>query len=104
MPRVKRGKAKNSRKRAPQKTSTWQVQTAKACFSEVVRRARTVGPQIVTKQGKDEVVILPIEQYKKLLQRRKQPESLVQFFAESPLAGVELNLEREPDYGRTIEL
>ncbi len=36
--------------------------------------------------------------------KSKQPQSLVQFFAQSPLAGVNLDLERIPDYGREIEL
>ena len=30
----------------------WQVQTAKARFSEVFRRARTEGPQLITRQGR----------------------------------------------------
>lgn len=49
-------------------------------------------------------MILPIEQYKKLAARSKQPESIVQFFAESPLAEAELELERVPDYGRAVDL
>ena len=31
-------------------------------------------------------------------------KNLAQFLMESPLAGAELNLERQKDYGRTIEL
>jgi antitoxin Phd len=91
------------RKRAAER-GTWQVQTAKAKFSELLRRAHAEGAQIVTKQGKDDVVVLPIEQYRKLTRRSRQPASLVQFFAQSPLADVDLNLERERDYGRGIEL
>jgi antitoxin Phd len=85
-------------------TDTWQLQAAKAQFSEVIRRALTNGPQVITKQGKEEVVILPIEQYERLTERSKQPQSLVQFFAESPLAEAGLDLERKPDYGRTVDL
>ena len=95
---------KRARKKAEQKRGTWQVQTAKARFSELLRRARAEGPQIVTKQGKDDVVVLPVEQYRKLTKRSQQPASLVQFFAQSPLAGIGLNLERNRDYGRDIEL
>lgn len=85
-------------------TATWQLQAAKAQFSEVIRRARANGPQVITKQGKEEVVILPIEQYKRLTERSKQPQSLVQFFAESPLAGAGLDLKRKSDFGREIDL
>jgi hypothetical protein len=34
----------------------------------------------------------------------EQPQTLVQFFRESPLAGVELDLERDDDTGREVEL
>jgi hypothetical protein len=47
---------------------------------------------------------LPDEEFESLKARAFQPESLVEFFAESPLAEVTIDLEREPDYGRTIEL
>ena len=82
----------------------WQLQTAKAQFSEVFRRARSEGPQYVTRQGKEAVVIVPAEEFERLTQRANQPRSLVQFFAESPLAKTGLNLDRRPDYGRKIDL
>ncbi len=82
----------------------WQLQTAKAQFSEVFRRARSEGPQWVTRQDKEAVVILPAEEFERLSARSKQPQSLVQFFAESPLAKVRIDLERKPDYGRMVEL
>ena len=44
------------------------------------------------------------EQYERLTAKSRQPKSLVQFFRESPLVGVELDLERDPDSGRDIEL
>ena len=36
----------------------WRLQDAKARFSELVRRARSDGPQHVTVQGRDEVVVV----------------------------------------------
>jgi prevent-host-death family protein len=83
---------------------SWQVQSAKAQFSEVFRRARTEGPQRITRQGKDGVVMLAEEQYDQLVGKSHQPRSLVQFFRESPLVGVELDLERSRDPERDIEL
>ena len=84
--------------------TTWQVQTAKARFSELFRRARTEGPQLITRQGKEAVVMIADEQYERLIGTRKQPRSLVQFFRESPLVGWELNFERHLDEGRDIDL
>ncbi|SRR6266404_1143901 len=88
----------------PGSTPRWQLQTAKARFSEVFRRARTEGPQYVIRGGKEAVVIVPAEEFEELTARRRQPKSLVEFFRQSPLAGADLNLEREPDYGRDIKL
>ena len=83
---------------------SWQIQTAKAKFSEVFRRARTEGPQLITRQGKEGVVMIADEQYQQLVGKSHQPKSLLQFFRESPLVGVELNLERNKDEAREIEL
>jgi antitoxin Phd len=82
----------------------WQLQTAKARFSEVFRRARAEGPQWVTRQNRETVVILPAEEFDRLARRASQPASLVRFFAESPLVGVGLDLTRRPDYGRDVAL
>jgi antitoxin Phd len=82
----------------------WQIRTAKARFSELFQRARTAGPQRITRQGKEGVVMISDEQYERLVAESHQPKSLVQFFRESPLVGVELNLERDKDAGRDIEL
>lgn len=83
---------------------SWQLQTAKARFSEVFQRARTRGPQRVTRQGKEGVVIISDEHYQQLVGKAHQPKSLVQFFRESPLVGVDLDLERQKDSGRDIDL
>jgi prevent-host-death family protein len=95
---------KNSHGEIARPKRDWQVQTAKAQFSEVFRRARAEGPQRITRQGKEGVVMLSDEQYHRLLMKSRQPKSIVQFFRESPLVGVELDLERDKDTGRDIEL
>jgi antitoxin Phd len=86
------------------KSASWQLQAAKARFSEVFRRARSEGPQYVTKAGKEAVVIVPAEQFNELVAKSRQPKSLVQFFRNSPLAGVHLDIKRDPDKGRDIDL
>jgi len=82
----------------------WQLQTAKAKFSQVFRLARTEGPQRITRQGKEGVVMISDEQYHRLTAKSHRPKSIVQFFRESPLVGLELDLERDKDSGRDIEL
>jgi len=82
----------------------WQLQTAKAKFSEVFRLARTEGPQRITRQGKDGVVMISDELYERLTVKSRQPKSIVEFFRQSPLVGIELDLKRDQDAGRDVEL
>jgi antitoxin Phd len=84
--------------------NSWQLQTAKARFSEVFRRAHSEGPQRITRQGKDSVVMLAEEHYAQLVGKSHQPKSLVQFFRQSPLVGVDLDLVRDSDPGRDSDL
>lgn len=95
---------KSTQPRAKLQSPPWQLQTAKAQFCELFRRARTEGPQVVTRQGKEQVVVVPIEQFAELTKRVRQPKSLVKFFAESPLTQVKLDLNRDVDSGREIKL
>ena len=44
------------------------------------------------------------EQYQQLVGKAHQPKSLVEFFHESPLVGIDVDLERAKDEGRAIEL
>ncbi len=55
-------------------TTTWQVQTAKQRFSEVLRAAEAGEPQFITKHGKPIAVILDIEEYR----RSQRPEESVE--------------------------
>jgi prevent-host-death family protein len=82
----------------------WQLQEAKARFSEVFRLARECGPQRVTKHGRAAVIVLPAEDYERLSRAKEHQGSLVRFFADSPLAGSGIQLDRQRDFGRTVEL
>ncbi len=44
----------------------WQVQEAKARFSEMLESSLAEGPQIVTKRGVETAVLVPIEQWRRL--------------------------------------
>lgn len=79
----------------------WQLQDAKNRLSELVRKAREEGPQVITLRGRDAVVVVSANEYGKLSRPRG---SLVDFFRKSPLAGVALDLARSRDTGRGIEL
>ncbi len=75
----------------------WQLQEAKSRFSQLVEEAQRDGPQIVTKHGSNAVVVLDYGDYCNLT---KKDQSLVAFLQNSPLAGMELDLERNKDLPR----
>jgi prevent-host-death family protein len=79
---------------------TWQVQTAKQRFSELVERAVNEGPQIVTKHGRETVVVLDIAEYRRL---RGEPMNFNEFLLSIP-KGDDLEIERSKDPPREIDL
>jgi len=46
--------------------ASWQVQDAKARFSELVDTTIKKGPQVVTRRGVETVVLVPIEEWNRL--------------------------------------
>ena len=80
---------------------SWKLEDAKARFSEVVRLARSEGPQKVTVRGKDSVVIISTEELERLT-RAAPKEAFVDFM--EGLALGELDLERDEDRGRDVAL
>jgi len=44
----------------------WQLQEAKQQFSRVVEQARSEGPQMVTRNGKEVAVVLDVDEYRRL--------------------------------------
>lgn len=79
----------------------WQLQQAKNRLSEVVRRAQSEGPQVITLHGNDAAVVVSARDYSKLARPKGR---LVDFFRKSPLVGVDLDLRRDQDAGRRVDL
>jgi antitoxin Phd len=46
--------------------NSWQLQQAKARFSEFLDAALRTGPQVVTRRGIEEAVLVPIEEWRRL--------------------------------------
>lgn len=78
----------------------WQLQEAKQRFSEVVARARSEGPQRVTKHGRDAVVVVAVEDYDRLA---GGGPDLLEFIRSAPDFDL-LDLERADDTGRELDL
>jgi antitoxin Phd len=80
--------------------ATWQVQEAKTRLSEVIERARTEGPQTITRHGTERAVVLSIEDYRALAAHKPDFKAYL-------LGGPKVDdftVERDPDTGRPVEL
>lgn len=81
------------------KNNTWQLQEAKSKFSELIERVLANGAQVVTRRGKNTVVILPFDEYTRLSLRG---QTLSEFLLSSPFAGSELPVDRSREFPREI--
>jgi prevent-host-death family protein len=79
---------------------SWQLQDAKQQFSRLVERARTDGPQVVTRNGKEVAVVIGVEDYRRL---RSDDGAFKRFLTEGPAFDA-LGIERASDATRTVEL
>ncbi len=80
--------------------NNWRLQDAENKFGELIDRAIALGPQTIIKKGVEAVVVLSFNEYKKLT---KPKSDLVKFFKNSPLHGINIDLERDKDLPREIE-
>jgi prevent-host-death family protein len=78
----------------------WQLQQAKQQFSRLVERARTEGPQLVTRNGKEVAVVLDVAEYRRL---RSDSGDFKRFLLSGPRFD-DLEIERSSEPARVIEL
>lgn len=77
----------------------WQLQEAKNRFSEVINKTLKEGPQMVTRHGIESVVIISVEEYRRL---SRPKADLVSFFKASPLFDSQIDLSRSKDHPREV--
>jgi prevent-host-death family protein len=80
---------------------SWTVAEAKAKLSEVLDRAQSEGPQMITRKGKKAVVVVAADEWER---KTKRKGTLADFFAASPLRGSGIEIERPKDLPREIDL
>jgi antitoxin Phd len=77
----------------------WQIQEAKAKFSELVQKAIDEGPQTVSRRGKPAVVVLSAEQFELMKKRQIDLKDLLPYIAPD-----QAYLERDKSLPRDVEL
>lgn len=78
---------------------SWQLQEAKQKFSELVQRALDEGPQTVTRHGETVVVVVSVDEYRRLTGGKP---SFTDFLLSGPDFSL-LDLERASDFPRDVE-
>jgi prevent-host-death family protein len=82
---------------------SWRLQDAKARFSELVRCARSEGPQHVTVHGREEVVVVSAEEFRRL-EGDLTGEVLIAAMQASPHRDIEIEPSRAPMPVRGVDL
>ncbi len=81
---------------------TWQLQNAKARFSELVKHAADQGPQEITVHGQPVAVLMSREMFDQL---SNNSASLVDFMRQSPLYALDdIVFERDKSLPREVDL
>lgn len=80
---------------------SWPLAKAKAHLTELVDAALDGTPQIIMRHGEDVVVVMATKQYIETMARQA---SLAEFFAHSPLAGLDIAIERNRSTARKVDL
>ena len=99
---TKQPKPRN-RVRGGRRPGHWLLQDAKARFSELVRRVRSEGPQHVTVHGRDEVVVIAAEEFRRL-KGDLTGEVLIAAMAASPHRDTEIEPRRAAMLVREVTL
>jgi prevent-host-death family protein len=81
----------------------WVLQDAKARFSELVRKVRSEGPQHVTVHGRDEVVVIAAEEFRRL-KGEKSGQALIEALQASPHREIDIAPERHIMPVRSVAL
>jgi len=89
----------------PPKTRSgrWLLQDAKARFSELVRKVRSEGPQHVTVHGRDEVVVIAAEEFRRL-RGNLTGQALIDAIQSSPYRDTEIEPRRSSLPVRDVSL
>lgn len=92
-----------TRKTGTSRTGRWALQDAKARFSEVVRRAKSEGPQRITVHGREEVVVVSVKEFRRA-KGEKTGQALVNLLHDSPLREIEMDRAGMKSRVRKVEL
>jgi prevent-host-death family protein len=92
---------KSRRSPSSRRHRKWQVQEAKAKFSQLIKEASSSGYQTITKNGEPVAYIVSKEEFDQYIKPKK---NLLDVFDECPYPDVDIEIERSKDTIRDIDL
>jgi prevent-host-death family protein len=98
MPKIRKGRSVHQ---SGKKHRTWQLQEAKARFSELVNEVVKDGYHTITKNGHPVVVVISHTEFEKI---KKPKKTLGEFLSESPFSLYDLDIKRDQELDRDILL
>ncbi len=81
--------------------TSWSVANAKAHFSELIDKAKSEGPQTVTRNGKPAAVLVSVEEWENKTSRKG---TLSEFFRNSPIYDSWIELVRPDHTPRMVDM
>jgi prevent-host-death family protein len=81
--------------------SLWNLQEAENQFGRLVEDALAQGPQYVTRAGIETVVVISVREYEEIISEKA---GFREFLLNCPRLDEELEITRQKDFSRDIEL
>ncbi len=89
------------KERSHKKHKTWQLQEAKSKFSRLIDEVIQDGYHTITRNGQPVVIVISKKDFEEYL---KSKDSLIDFFKKAPFPEVDLDISRDKDVGRDMDL
>lgn len=83
------------------KHKTWQLQEAKAKFSQLIDEVIEDGYHTITRNGQPVAIVISKKDFEKYLRSK---DTLIDFFMRAPFPDIDLEITRDKDTGRDIDL
>ncbi len=94
-------KIKKNRRNFRKPHKVWQLQEAKARFSQLIQEVEQGSYHTITKNGQPVAVLISTSEFERI---QKHENSLLDFFSKSPFPDLDLDVSRSNDAGRDIDL
>ena len=91
----------HKKERPNKKHKTWQLQEAKSKFSKLVDEVIEDGYHTITRNGRPVVIVISQKDFDRYL---KSEDTLIDFFMKAPFPEYDLDITRDKDTGREVDL